>query len=189
MTSPRQPRRQGWRSPSCNMRCSAVPWSRWSAPRRCTPASAETATTRLEGLAPPARAEDPGHRRRRHRHAIGHALLLQAVARFLPDHEIDQLEPLLFVDRLCQQLPVTRVVVARVLLAHRTPPYALPRKEVFPKRHSPDTELRDLSQGSERVADECCCDASSRSAEKRSPCDLDHKGRDKAGLCLPTDVR
>ena len=90
----------------------------------------------LDDVAPPARAQDPRYRGGRHGHAIRHALCLQPIARFLFDHQVDQFQPLVFAHCFGQQLPVTRVVVARVLLAHRTPPYARPRQKCFPS-HRP----------------------------------------------------
>ena len=57
----------------------------------------------------------------RHRDAIGSPLGFEPVPRSLPDHEIDEFEPLGIVDRFSQQFLVALVVVARFLLTHGTP--------------------------------------------------------------------
>src|SRR2546430_12963482 len=105
----------------------------------------KVARTILEAIAPPAGAEHVRDRHHRHRDPIGEPLRLQPVAGIFPDHELDQLESPGLVDRFRQQLLVPDVVVARLLLVHRTPrTRAQPRREVSIKGCESATDLREL---------------------------------------------
>src|SRR4051812_20884970 len=70
-------------------------------------------------------AENAGHRLRRNRQPFGGALDPQPVPGAFFDQKVDKRQPLGFVDRLGQQVPVAVIVKSLVLLTHLTPPRTL----------------------------------------------------------------
>jgi hypothetical protein len=103
------------------------------------------ALTELEIVAAAGRPQDFGDRHRRHRDPIGCPLGFQPVAGLLLDQEVDQFKPAIVVDRFRQQLPVTMIVVARILFTHGTPRLrAFPEQTVFLNVCASATDLRQL---------------------------------------------
>jgi len=80
------------------------------------------------------RSEDFGDRGCRHRRAVGSAQGRQAIFGPLLDQKSDQCQPLVFVDRVGEQLPIAIIVESRVLFTHVTPPseHTLHPRKVFP---------------------------------------------------------
>src|ERR1700747_1414150 len=60
--------------------------------------------------------------RSRHRRAIGGDLSRQTIPGPFLDEDIDQRQPLVFVDRFRQQLLIAIMIETRILVTHATPP-------------------------------------------------------------------